>query len=63
MSVADNHDDHLYELTLRALPDRTPGHVRMRRLLKHLLRTWGFRLERIRYPRSLDQGDPTETKP
>jgi hypothetical protein len=32
-----------YRLRLRALPDRVPAAVRLRRLLKVLLRGYGFR--------------------
>jgi hypothetical protein len=39
--------DPKYRLTLRALPGKVPVANRLRRLLKTLLRAYGFRCERV----------------
>ena len=36
-----------YTLTIRAVPDRMPAVARLRRLLKSMLRGFGFRVVRI----------------
>lgn len=38
-----NHDETIYVLTLRALPDAVPADVRMARALKLLLRAYRLR--------------------
>jgi hypothetical protein len=37
----------VYRLTLEALPDDVPAHVRLKRVLKGLLRGYGFRCVRV----------------
>jgi hypothetical protein len=47
-AMADRNPQPLFHLTLRPLPDRTPATVRLRRLLKILLRAYGFRVLGLR---------------
>ncbi len=54
MSTPDRPEQPVYHLRLQALPLSAPAEVRMRRLLKSLLRCYGFR---ALYVEQLHEGD------
>ena len=53
----------LVRLTLRALPDAAPAAVRLRRLLKTLIRCYGFRCLQVEEVRGLAPGAGRPTLP
>jgi hypothetical protein len=45
--MSDKDDPSIWWLRVRALPDDVPGPVRMRRMLKLMLRSYGLRVEQV----------------